>query len=100
MGPHLVWVRAWEGRMMMDSPYHSDVMRGAFAQGFAEGKAEGKAKGKAKAIARSVLLVLQARGIEATDEHRQRIEGCTDQEQLETWLQRAVTAQKADEVFA
>ncbi|TDD63826.1 hypothetical protein [Actinomadura rubrisoli] len=88
MGPHLVWVRAWEGNMMMDSPYYSDVMRGAFVRGKAEGKAE------------NVLLVLKARGIEATDEHRQRIEGCTDQSQLKIWLQRAVTAQKADELFA
>ncbi|WP_207945190.1 hypothetical protein, partial [Actinomadura rubrisoli] len=75
--------KSLEAKMMTDSPYYSDVMRGAEARG----------------EARSVLLVLKARGIETTDEDRERIEGCTDQSQLETWLQRAAIAQKADELF-
>jgi hypothetical protein len=53
--------------------------------------AEGEAKG--------VLLILETRGIEVTEEQRQRITGCGDPEQLEAWIRRAVTVTSADELF-
>lgn len=62
---------------------------------FRNGKAEGIAEGEAEAV----LTVLGTRGLDVSDDVRARITGCTDPEQLKTWIRRAVTAEKADELF-
>jgi hypothetical protein len=76
--------------------YYSDFARRYFDQGEAEGEAKGQAKGEARAV----LAVLDARGIEVPDELRERIAGCTDLEQLDTWVRRAATARTAQDLFA
>ncbi|MGW0801856.1 hypothetical protein [Nonomuraea sp. NPDC002799] len=55
----------------------------------------GKAKGEAKAI----LIFLNRRGIPIPQEAQERILACTDQEILESWISRAVTASSVDELF-
>jgi hypothetical protein len=59
------------------------------------GRAEGVVLGEAK----FVLRALKARGISVSAEQRRRIETCTDTAQLEDWLDRAVLARTADELF-
>jgi len=54
---------------------------------------------RAEGVAESVLRVLDKRGVALTDEQRAHIEGCIDREQLNEWLDRAVTATQASEVF-
>ncbi|TDD91431.1 hypothetical protein E1293_02275 [Actinomadura darangshiensis] len=61
--------------------------------------AEGKAEGKAEGEARSVLLVLDARGISVPNDVRERICECSDTDQLERWLQRAATITSAEELL-
>jgi hypothetical protein len=61
--------------------------------------AEGKAEGKAEGEARLVLRVLSARGLQVSAEIRERVLSCTDTSQLETWAERAATADSIDEVF-
>jgi hypothetical protein len=80
-----------EAMMKTESPYYSDFFRNAEAQGKAKGKVEGKAE--------DVLLFLELRGVQVSDEQRERILDCADLKQLEIWLRRAVTVQKADELF-
>ncbi|MQY04486.1 hypothetical protein [Actinomadura macrotermitis] len=53
------------------------------------------AKGEIKAI----LSVLDARGLEVSSAAREQITGCTDLDQLETWVRRAAIIQTADELF-
>jgi hypothetical protein len=53
-----------------------------------QGRAEGEAKGEAKAL----LAILNARGIAVPDDVHTRITTCTDLDQLDTWISRAVTA--------
>ena len=55
---------------------------------------------RASAQAQDVLLVLEARGLSATDEQRERITSSTDLELLKTWLRRAATAASADELLS
>ena len=62
---------------------------------FGEGKAEGLAEGEGKAI----LLVLEARGLDITQEDRARITSCTDPAQLEAWVTRAVTVETTGDLF-
>ena len=71
--------------------YQSDFARRFFEQGEAKGKAEGEAE--------AVLTVLDARGIAVTDDAREEIVGCTDLGQLETWVRRATTADKIEDLF-
>ena len=71
--------------------YQSDFAKKYVAQGRAEGKAEGKAE--------SVLRVLAARKVSVSAEQRNRIAACLDVAQLDTWLERAVTAASADAVL-
>jgi flagellar biosynthesis/type III secretory pathway protein FliH len=75
--------------------YQSDFARRYYAEGEAKGKAEGEAKGEAKAV----LAFLDARGIEVPDPVREDIIGCTDLDQLDTWIRRAATATKVQELF-
>jgi flagellar biosynthesis/type III secretory pathway protein FliH len=90
-------------KMKTASRWYSEDAQAWIAEGIAEGKAqglaEGKAEGKAEGEAKSVLLFLEARGIEVTDEQRQRILQCADLQQLETWVRRAATVSSADELF-
>jgi len=76
--------------------YQSDFARRYFSQGRAEGKAEGEASGEAKAL----LAVLATRGIDVPESARERITACTDPEQLESWVRRAVTITDIDKLFA
>ncbi|MDX2679929.1 hypothetical protein [Streptomyces soliscabiei] len=49
--------------------------------------------------AEDILLVLQARGLDAPDEVRERITDCDDPDLLRDWLTRAVTAASAEDIF-
>jgi hypothetical protein len=71
--------------------YQSDFARRYFAQGKTEGKTEGEAA--------ALLAVLAARGIEVPAEARDRITGCTDLDQLDTWVRRASTASSIGDLF-
>jgi hypothetical protein len=85
-------------------PVHSRFAKEHFGRGLAEGRAEGKAEGKAEGRAEgeadAVLRVLEARGLEVTWDDRDRITGCTDLTQLRTWVTRAVTVEKASDLFS
>ncbi len=72
----------------------------AKAAGKVEGQAEGKEEGRAEGIARSVLEVLAARGIEASEAQQKKILGCQVLPQLGTWLRRAAVATSSAEVVA
>jgi hypothetical protein len=72
--------------------YQSDFARRYFDQGATQGKAEGKAEGMATAV----LDVFDARGIADV---RERILCCTDIDQLDTWIRRAVTVAAARDVL-
>lgn len=78
-----------EAMMVIDTyEYQSEFARRYFGQGKAEGEAE------------AVLAVLDARGVEVPTEARDRIAGCTDLDELETWVRRAATATSVDDLFA
>jgi hypothetical protein len=61
----------------------------------AEGRAQGRAQGEVKAL----LLMLEARGLDVPEDVRRRVEGCTDLQQIERWIQRAVSAETAEDLF-
>lgn len=82
------------------SDYFRRKLSRSIAEAKSEGLAEGQAKGLAKGEARALLAVLSARGIPVPDQARQRIIGCTDPDQLETWVRRAATAKSVDDLFA
>ena len=52
-------------------------------------------KGEAVGIAKSVIAVLEARGLTVSEGLRERILGCTDPAQLDHWLRRAATVTDA-----
>ena len=66
--------------------------RSAFSQQL---RAEGRAEGRGDAV----LRVLDKRGVALSEDQRARVAGCTDLDQLDEWLDRAVTATRAAEVF-
>ncbi|MEV0159237.1 hypothetical protein [Nonomuraea fuscirosea] len=55
--------------------------------------------GEARGEARAVLVILDRREISVPLAARQRILACADQETLETWIARALTATSVDELF-
>lgn len=86
-----------EARMAVAGTYEykSEFARTYFSRGKAEGEAKGKAEGEANAL----LRVLARRGIEVPAGARDRITSCLELEQLETWLDRAVTATSIHDVL-
>jgi hypothetical protein len=84
--------RILEQLMTSDTwPVYSPFAKEHFGRGKKEGKAEGEAE--------SILLVLEARGLDVTDAERERITACTDLRQLKKWIRRAVTAEKTSDLF-
>ena len=67
--------------------YQSDYARRYYGQGEAKGEA------------RALLAFLGARGIDVPDPVRDDITSCTDLDQLDTWIRRAVTATKVEDLF-
>ena len=56
----------------------------------------GRAKGKLETQIESVLLVLEARGIAVSEEQRQRVQSCHDEDVLTRWMKAAATAESAE----
>jgi hypothetical protein len=76
--------RTWEALMSTGTyRYHSEFARRHFSEG----------------EAKAVLTVLEARGIAVPEEARARITQCTDPEQCDIWVRRAVTATSVDDLF-
>ncbi|MHB9859697.1 hypothetical protein [Streptomyces sp. YIM S03343] len=76
-------------------PGRGTVLERAFHDGEAQGEAKGKAEGKAEGIIR----VLEVRGLDVSDDVRERITSCTDLDRLADWLDRSVTVTEAQELF-
>jgi hypothetical protein len=83
--------RHLEALMTTTYEYQSDFVRKYVHQGRAEGRAEGEAK--------ALLAVLAVRGLAVPDDARARIAACTDLDQLEGWIRRAVTVESIDDLF-
>ncbi|MFO0645054.1 MAG: Uma2 family endonuclease [Polyangiales bacterium] len=62
-------------------------------------EARGEARGEARAVAASILRVLARRAVSVDDQTRARVLDCDDRETLDAWLDRAVTATAARDLF-
>jgi hypothetical protein len=58
-----------------------------------------EARGEARGEARTLLMILDARKVDVPDDVRERITTCTDIEQLDVWVRRAVTAEDVGDLF-
>jgi len=84
--------RHWRDLVLTEEyPYQSELAE--------ELRTQGRAEGWSEARAASLLEVLRARGLEVSEETEARIRSCTDSDALTAWLQRAVAADSADEIF-
>jgi hypothetical protein len=83
----------WEAYMstVVGSEYRSELFR--------EIDERGQAIGEARGEARAVLTVLNARGMPVPEAVREQILACTDLDQLDAWLRRAIVATSADDVI-
>ncbi|MEU3637846.1 hypothetical protein AB0H23_16705 [Streptomyces albogriseolus] len=59
-----------------------------------------RAEGRAESRAKDLLLLLGHRGVEVSEEDRERIVGCGDPDVLGLWFRKALTATSTAEVFA
>ncbi|MGW1403806.1 hypothetical protein ACWCRF_35380 [Streptomyces sp. NPDC002405] len=62
-------------------------------------RAEGRAEGRVEGRAEDVLLLLERRGVEISEQDRERIVGCADLDTLSIWFARAITATSTAELF-
>ena len=83
----------------MGITYKSKFVDGWYQRGVAAGKAQGIAEGEVRGRARSILRILESRGLGPTPAQRELIESCEDLGQLDTWFDRALTATTAAAVF-
>ncbi|MDJ1134593.1 hypothetical protein [Streptomyces iconiensis] len=80
-------------------PGRGTLVEETFLKGEAKGIAKGIAQGITEERARFVLLVLDNREIPLTESQRVRITACTDPDQLDHWVKRAMTVTHADELL-
>ena len=78
----------WSKMMAMDTSFFRSRTSNLFRD-----------EGRVDAMARSILVVFEARGLKVSDEVRAQIEECTDLELLREWHQRAVTVERAEQIF-
>lgn len=76
---------------LSDDNFTSDFARRYVAEGRAQGEALGEAK--------SILTVLDARGIDVPDKIRDTVLSCEDLGRLQKWLRRALDINQADELL-
>ena len=77
-----------------------EAERTAKAEGNAEDRVQSRTEGRVESRAEDVITVLEARGIRLSGKERTHITGCADLKQLSTWLRRAITVDKASDLFA
>ncbi len=58
-----------------------------------------KIEGLLEGLRRSLAQLMTARRLAMTGSHRQCLVACNDTARLERWIEAAVTAQRADDVF-
>ncbi|MFC5831378.1 hypothetical protein [Nonomuraea insulae] len=75
------------GMQTMKYPYQGEYSESLLAEGRVEGEA------------RSVLKILDVRGLAVSEEVRKRIMDCREQSLLDVWLQRAIKVQSVEELF-
>ena len=64
----------------------------------AAAEATGRAEGRVEGVAKSILSILDERGIAVTMAQREKVLGCHDLERLDRWLRRAARASSFDEI--
>jgi hypothetical protein len=74
-----------------DWPVYSPFAREHYGRGRDDGRMDGEAS--------AILRVLAVRGIDVPEDACARIRACTDRRQLDTWLDRAVTATSLNDLF-
>jgi hypothetical protein len=74
-----------------DWPVYSPFAREHYGRGRDDGRMDGEAS--------AILRVLAVRGIDVPEDACARIRACTDRQQLDTWLDRAVTATSLNDLF-
>ena len=89
-------IRAWyEDYQRKQETLRADARN----RGRDEGRDEGRAEGLVRGEARALLTVLRGRGFAVPDAARERILAQKDPEQLERWIERAITAASLAEVL-
>ncbi len=78
---------------------YSEKLVAAESAARSKGLADGRAEGRAEERAKSILAVLEARGIKIGAGQQQRVLACADLDTLDRWIRRAATVAKADELF-
>ncbi|SDI04980.1 hypothetical protein [Nonomuraea jiangxiensis] len=68
-------------------------------RGRSHGMAQGMVIGEVQGQIRSLLSVLEARGLKVDEKHRDVIDTCADRHRLTAWIFEAATAETADEIF-
>ncbi|MFF9506094.1 hypothetical protein ACF1BU_01650 [Streptomyces sp. NPDC014724] len=64
-----------------------------------EARAMGRAEGRAEARAEDILRILSKRGIEVSEQVRERVVSCSDLDVLGEWFDRSLTAEVAEDLF-
>ncbi|MFH8802321.1 hypothetical protein ACH4F6_22380 [Streptomyces sp. NPDC017936] len=64
-----------------------------------EGREEGIGLGVAKERAATVIRLLRLRGVPVSDSVRERVETCSDLDVLALWVERALHAERAEDLF-
>ncbi|MEU6606628.1 hypothetical protein ABZ922_16495 [Streptomyces shenzhenensis] len=80
-------------------PLAEQVREEGRKEGLELGLKQRREEGRIQGWREGVLSILRGRGIPVPDAVRDRVNACTDLDQLETWVRRALHVTNADELF-
>ncbi|WP_019930843.1 hypothetical protein [Nocardia sp. BMG111209] len=89
----------WRKIVSVEMFYRSKTANQLWAAARDEGRTEGHAEGLAEGVAHTLLLILDRRDIEVPDDIRARITDTHDADLLAAWVDRALTATSAADLF-
>ncbi len=79
--------------------YPEDILATSTYQWKSEFARTYAAKGMAQGKAEDILTVLEARGLDVPEGIHQRVTECADLDQLNAWLRRAATVERAEDLL-
>ena len=84
---------------MIDPLRDFPLVRDGYRKGIREGVARGEVRGEARGKAKSLLNLLEARGIAVSAAMRTKILACTSSATLDRWQKNALQASSVSEVL-
>ncbi|AQU67019.1 hypothetical protein [Streptomyces niveus] len=87
----------WRNLVAVDLSFYTSSLSEEIRE---EARTKARTEARAETRAEDILLILEQRGIDISDDARERVTSCEESDSLREWFLRSITASSAEEIFA